>query len=119
MGSLHFPVAVCEVERTANAIATITKHAPEAVSLGPLTPIFRNKLCAQRPSRLGITNSCGLGPATLKVNLLETIAFDCNVGSSAIVGACRPPAFQDGSLSKFCSPLEVVGPRGLSIWTHI
>ena len=58
------------------------------------------------------TNSCGLGSATMNVNLLETIAFDCDVGSSSIVGACRPPAFQDGSPSKLCSPLEVVGPRG-------
>ncbi len=26
-----------------------------------------------------------------------------------IVGACRPPALQDGSPSKFCSPIEVIG----------
>jgi hypothetical protein len=26
-----------------------------------------------------------------------------------IVGACRSPAFQDGSPSKFCSPIEVIG----------
>ena len=28
----------------------------------------------------------------IKVNLLETLAFDCNVGLLSIVGACRPPA---------------------------
>jgi hypothetical protein len=52
----------------------------------------------------------------LKVNLVEKIKFDCKCW---IVGACRPPASQDGSPSKFCSPLEVVGPRGLSTWTEI
>src|ERR1700716_3849876 len=39
-----------------------------------------------------ITNSCGSGLANLKVNLLETTAFDCDVGSSSTFGACRPPA---------------------------
>jgi hypothetical protein len=53
----------------------------------------------------------------IKVNLLETLAFDCNVGLLSIVGACRP--HQDGSPSKFCSPLEVVGPRAPSIWTDL
>ena len=37
---------------------------------------------------------------------------------SSVVGACRPPASQGGSPSKFCSPLEVVGSRGLSTWTE-
>src|SRR5258707_7137043 len=45
----------------------------------------------RRPT-VRFTNSCGLGLANVKVNLLETIAFDCNVGLSSIVGACRPPA---------------------------
>jgi hypothetical protein len=48
----------------------------------------------------------------VKLNLLETIATDCDVQPSSIVGARRPPASQDGSPSKFCSQLEVVRPRG-------
>src|ERR1700758_5410862 len=48
----------------------------------------------------------------MKANLLEMTAFDCDVRSSSTVGACRPPAFYDGSPSKLCSPLEVVGPSG-------
>jgi hypothetical protein len=44
-------------------------------------------------STVRFTNSCGLGWANVKANLLEMIAFDCNVGSSSTVGACRLPAF--------------------------
>src|SRR5580704_7641041 len=48
----------------------------------------------------------------VKLNLLETIATDCDVQPSSIAGARRPPASQDGSPSKLCSQLEVVRPRG-------
>src|SRR3984893_17120110 len=66
----------------------------------------------KRRSTVSFTNSCGSGLAIVKLNLLETIAFDRHVGPQSIVGARRPPAFQDGSPSKFCSPLEVVGTSG-------
>src|SRR5258708_12394760 len=47
----------------------------------------------------------------LKLNLVEKIEPDCHVRSS---GPADPRPSQDGSPFKFCSPLDVVGFRGLS-----
>jgi hypothetical protein len=50
--------------------------------------------------------------------LLEKIAFDCDVRRRLSSGPADPRHPQDGSPSKFCSPLEVVRPRGLGNWTE-
>ena len=50
--------------------------------------------CILSPSSIGIAELCALSS-----------------------GSADPRPFQDGSPFKFCSLLEVVGSRGLSVWT--
>src|SRR5438552_19025925 len=61
---------------SANARGTIAKHRWSLPALGRWRRFSATKSRTQRRSTVRFTNSCGLGLANVKVNLLETIAFD-------------------------------------------
>jgi len=93
-------------------------HWPEVMSL--LSARARADFSAtnshtQEDVRLcAFTNSCGSGSATIKVKFyLRRSHLIAIVGSSSVVGGLQTPGIlRTVSPSKFCSPLEVDGPRG-------
>ena len=101
---------------SANARGTVAEHRIELGLVGSLAPTSAINSCTQGRSTVRFTNSCGLGLANLKVNLLETTASDCDVDRHLSSGpadprhsktACRPSsAHRSGSFE----------PRGLSIF---